>query len=366
VVNTTLLPSGEMIRDVHLVPDLDGMVAAIERACRPDRTVKVEARRLAEALFGDYLAANLLALGVACQAGFLPLSPGAIESAIALNGTAVEQNLQAFRQGRLYRLAPEQVEASLRPPPSSYPELVEREERDLGAHRAAYRELLGRCGGMGEGERRLLAVRLAELVRYQGPGLAARYLETVLAVFRREREALGDRADPAITREVARQLHKLMAYKDEYEVARLHLRAGMQERAAREFTGRVRIHYHLHPPLLRALGMRRKLRLGRWFEPALRALAALRGLRGTALDPFGRAEVRRLERGLVAWYQKVVEVAAEELRPGNRELVAELVRLPDGIRGYEQIKIDSAARATGRAEALLRALRGEPARAAAP
>ncbi len=365
VVNTDLFPSGEMIRDVHLDPGAGEMAAAISRACHPGRTVKVEARRAAEALFGDHLAANVFALGVACQAGFLPVSPGAVESAIALNGTLVEQNLEAFRYGRLWRLDPERVEAMVRPRALPYAEVVGREGAELGRRRAGYEGLLVRCGEMGEGERRLLAVRLAELVRYQDLSYAARYLDRVLDVFRRERSALGPGADPAVTREVARGLHKLMAYKDEYEVARLHLRAAMQRRAEREFTGRVRIHYHLHPPLLRALGLRRKIRLGRWFELAFRLLAAMRRLRGTALDPFGRAEGRRLERSLVSWYAGVVEVAMEELRPGNQALVAELAGLPDGIRGYERIKLDGATRAMARAEEILRELRGAPARALA-
>jgi indolepyruvate ferredoxin oxidoreductase len=365
VVNTTLFPSGEMIRDVHLDPGLGRMVAAISRVCRPDRTVKVEARRVAEALFGDHLATNVFALGVAYQSGFLPLSSGSIEAAMALNGTAVEQNLQAFRQGRRWRLAPEAVEASLRRPEPSCAQLVEREAADLGAGAARYRELLGRCGDMGEGERRLVALRLAELFRYQGPAWAERYLETVLRVLRREREALGPGADLAVTRGVARGLHRLMAYKDEYEVARLHLRAAMQRRAEADFEGRVRIHYLLHPPLLRALGLGGKLRLGRWIEPGLWLLARMRGLRGTPLDPFGRARVRRLERSLIAWYQGAVEVALERLGPGSQARVAELARLPDEIRGYEQVKMDGAARAMARAEALLRQLRDEPAARAA-
>jgi indolepyruvate ferredoxin oxidoreductase len=366
VINTTLLPSGEMIRDVHLDPGLGQMVAAISRVCRPGRTVKVEARRVAEALFGDHLAANVFALGVASQAGFLPLAPSAIESAIALNGTAAAQNLAAFRYGRLYRQDPEGVEALVRPPPPGCDEVVEREADDLGPRAGAYRDLLARCGEMAEGERRLLAIRLAELVRYQDARYAERYLDRVLDVFRRERRALGARADPAVTREVVRSLHKLMAYKDEYEVARLHLRGAMQRRAERMFGGRARVHYNLHPPLLRALGMRGKIRLGRWVEPLLRALAGMKGLRGTALDPFGRARVRRLERSLVSWYLGVVEVALEELRPESLGRVVEIARLPDEIRGYERIKIESAERAMGRAEALLRQLRQAPALAAAP
>ncbi|HET6924065.1 MAG TPA: 2-oxoacid:acceptor oxidoreductase family protein, partial [Anaeromyxobacteraceae bacterium] len=254
VVNTTLLPSGEMIRDVHLDPGLDRMVEAISRACHPERTVKVEARRLAEALFGDHLAANVLALGVAWQSGFLPLSARAIEEAIALDGTAVEQNLAAFRYGRLWRHDPKRLERWLRPPPEPEAALVEREGATLGRDRLAFQRLLQRCGELDPETRRLLPVRVAGLIKHHDAARAGRYLDAVLDAFARERRVLGPRAEPRVTREVIRNLHKLMAYKDEYEVARLHLEAGMQRRAEAAFTGQVRVHYNLHPPFLRALG----------------------------------------------------------------------------------------------------------------
>jgi len=358
VVNTTLLPSGEMIRDVHLDPGLDRMVEAISRVCDPKRTVKVEARRIAEALFGDHLAANVFALGAAWQSGFLPISARAIEDAIRLNGTAVDQNLAAFRYGRLWRNDPERLERSVRPLPPSYDEVVVREGDGLGRRRRSYEELLGRCAELDAESRRLLAVRVAGLIRHQDAAWAGRYVDAVLDAHRKERGALGPRAEPRVTREVVKGLHKLMAYKDEYEVARLHLEAAMQRRAEASFTGRVRVHYHLHPPLLRALGLGRKLSLGRWIEPMLWMLARMRGLRGTAFDPFGRAEVRKLERRLVEWYPRIVGRGLAELRPENHAAVIELAALPDRIRGYEKLKLDSARRAMERAEVLLRDLDG--------
>ncbi len=352
-VSTTLLPSGEMIRDVHLDPGLDRMIEAISRACAPERTVKVEARRLAEALFGDHLAANVVALGAAWQAGLLPLSARAIEDAIRLNATAVEQNLAAFRYGRIWQHAPRELERRLFPPAPTAAEVVAREGARLGAQRAAFEKLLERCGELDEESRSLLPVRVAGLLRHQDAAWAARYVDGVMDAFRRERRAIGADGTPRVTHEVIRNLHRLMAYKDEYEVARLHLEAAMQQRAEAAFTGRVRIHYHLHPPLLRALGLRRKLRLGRWIEPALWALARMRRLRGTALDPFGRAEVRRLERQLVDWYAGVVDRALEQLRPENHAQVVEVAALPARIRGYERVKVDGARAAMLRAEVLL-------------
>ncbi|HEY6098400.1 MAG TPA: indolepyruvate ferredoxin oxidoreductase family protein, partial [Anaeromyxobacter sp.] len=221
VVSTTLLPSGEMVRDVHLDPGLDRMIGAISRVCHPERTVEVEARRLAEALFGDHLAANLLALGAAWQSGFLPLSARAIEDAIGLNGTAVDQNLAAFRYGRLWRHAPERLERALRPAAPSLGDVVLREGNALGRRGRAYHALLDRCGELDVETRRLMAVRVAGLIRHEDAASAGRYVEAVLGSFRRERRVMGPAAEPRVTREVARNLHKLMAYKDEYEVARL-------------------------------------------------------------------------------------------------------------------------------------------------
>jgi indolepyruvate ferredoxin oxidoreductase len=358
VVNTTLLPSGEMIRDVHLDPGAERMIEAISRVCDPERTVKVEARGLAEALFGDHLAANVLALGVAWQSGFLPLSARAIEEAIALNGTAVEQNLSAFRHGRLWRHAPEQIERRLCPLPPSRVEVARREAGRLGARGRAYEELLERCAELDEESRCLLPVRVAGLVRHQDLASARRYVDRVLDTFRRERRALGAETEPRVTHAVIRNLHKLMAYKDEYEVARLHLEAAMQARAEASFTGRVRVHYYLQPPLLRALGLGGKLRLGRWIEPGLWLLARMRRVRGTFLDPFGRTEVRRLERRLVPWYAGSIEHALAELRPENHAQVTALADLPDLIRGYEGLKLESARGAMERAEVLLDDLRG--------
>ncbi len=276
-----------------------------------------------------------------------------------LNRTAVEQNLQAFRYGRLYRYDPERIEATISPSPPGPAELAEREGGGLGSLRPAYEALLERCAGLDSETRRLLAIRVAELIRYQDPDYAAQYLDFVLDVWGRESRALGEGAEYRVTREVVRNLYKLMAYKDEYEVARLHLRAGMRHRAEATWTGRVRIHYHLHPPFLRALGVKRKLRLGRWFEPVFWMLVRLRKLRGTRFDPFGRARVRRVERELIGWYAGLIDQALEHLRPHNQRQVAELARLPEAIRGYEQIKLDSVDRARSRAEILLREISGD-------
>ena len=143
-------------------------------------------------------------------------------------------------------------------------------------------------------------------------------------------------------------------------MARLHLRSSRGRVADQAFTGEVRVHYNLHPPFLRALGMRRKLRLGRWFDPALSLLAQLKRLRGTPLDPFGYARLRREERRLPGWYLDIVQRGLAALRPDNREVVAALASLPDRIRGYEELKLANLAEAERRSEELLRELDRKP------
>jgi len=334
VMNTTLLPSGELIRDVRKEAPVEPMVRAIRELTDPARCVEVEGRQLAEALFGDYMAANLFTLGAAHQAGLLPISAAAIEGAIELNGVSVRQNVQAFRYGRLARFDPERLQALVSPPRAeAVPPLEGFAELDAET-------------------RRMLAIRAAELRAYQDDRYARSYLSFVASVASREG------APYEITREVVRGLHKLMAYKDEYEVARLHLRASLRARAEATFEAPVRVSYVLHPPLLRAMGLRRKLRLGPWFTPALRALRSARGLRGTRLDPFGRPEVRRRERALPGWYRDLVTRALARLDDGNAGLVRDVARLPDEIRGYEEIKLRSIERAERQAELLLRQIEG--------
>jgi indolepyruvate ferredoxin oxidoreductase len=193
-------------------------------------------------------------------------------------------------------------------------------------------------------------VRIAELISYQDSKYAARYVDFVLAAAAREREALG--GPGPITQIVARSYYKLLAYKDEYEVARLHLKPAVREKVTGLFTEPRRVAYHFHPPLLRALGLERKLELGPWFTPALKLLRGLKRLRGTALDVFGWARVRREERRLIVWYEELVSAALARLAPRTQALVVELARLPDGIRGYEDIKLRNAAAARERAARL--------------
>jgi indolepyruvate ferredoxin oxidoreductase len=148
-----------------------------------------------------------------------------------------------------------------------------------------------------------------------------------------------------------------MAYKDEYEVARLLLKDEFFQRVRAQFGDDVQLAFNLHPPLLRGLGLQRKLRLGTWFIPILKALRALRGLRGTALDVFGYAKVRRIERQLIGEYRQLIESLLPNLNEDNYDMAVQLADLPDLIRGYEGIKLASVAEFRRRADELFREFR---------
>jgi indolepyruvate ferredoxin oxidoreductase len=328
VVNTHAAPTAAMVTDTGVkFPALERNVAAIGAATRAGENVYVDAEALSEALFDDHMPTNTVLIGAAYQAGCLPLSADALQQAIRLNGAAVEKNLAAFAWGRAVVSAPEAVRVVLEgeavPPPAP-----------LSGEAL---ELVEASGASGE-LRRLLEVRVVELMAYQDVALARRYVEDVVAVAQVERER-GAPGETAIAEAYARGLFKLLAYKDEYEVARLHLDAVEQARLRGEFGAGAKVYVMLHPPLLRALGLKRKLKLGRWFVPALRMLRAGRRLRGTRLDLFGLPRVRRVERALPGEYRKLVSRSLERLTPVTHAVVAEIAELPDVVRGYEDIKL---------------------------
>ncbi len=287
---------------------------------------------------------NTLALGAAYQRGMLPVSAGALEQAIRLNGAAVEKNLAAFAWGRAVVAAPDAVEQATRAPEAPAHELTD-SERELVA--------LAIDGDAGE-LRRLVEVRVPELVAYQDEAYARRYAEAVRRVHVAEQERTPGHSE--LTEAVARHLFKLMAYKDEYEVARLHLDAVEQAKLQAEFGEDAKVAFNLHPPLLRAMGLERKLELGSWFVPSFKALYRMRRLRGTKLDPFGRAEVRRVERELIGEYEEMVAEALARLTPESHATALKLLELPDVIRGYEEIKLRNVALFRKRSEPLRKRL----------
>jgi indolepyruvate ferredoxin oxidoreductase len=188
----------------------------------------------------------------------------------------------------------------------------------------------------------LLAVRIADLTGYHDEGYARQYADFVERV--RVAEAAAVPGETAVTEAVARSLHKLMAYKDEYEVARLALDPAFEAHVTEAFGPGSQVSYRLHPPVLRALGLEHKVTLGPWFKPAFQVLRSSRRLRGTPADVFGYSRMRRLERQLIADYRASVERALGRLSPGTHETVTRIAALPDVIRGYEQVKLGNVVR----------------------
>jgi indolepyruvate ferredoxin oxidoreductase len=298
---------------------------------------------MAEGLFDDHMATNPIMLGAAYQAGALPIAAAAIERAIRINGVQVEMNLLAFRWGRMAVVDRARVEAAVKQATGRAAE----QPRALSAEARALVDTVGASGEL----QRLLEIRVPELIAYQSAAYAREYVDFVRRVAEVEAERAPGRS--GLGKAVAIHLYKLMAYKDEYEVARLHLDTALQAQLRSKFGPKIRTYWHLHPPLLRALGLKKKLRLGAWFAPAFRMLRAIKGLRGTAFDVFGYAEVRRLERTLIGEYRQLLETVLVRLSPVTHDAAVTIAELPDEVRGYEQIKIDNVARFREKAEQLI-------------
>jgi len=337
IVNTHVAPTA----DFATHPDLDlspaRMEAAIRAAAGDEGCWFVAATELATALLGDAIATNLFLVGYALQKGRLPVGLAALDRAIELNGRALAMNRRALAWGRLAAV-------------------------DLEAVRRAARAGLPAPAPPAAGDplEVLVAHRVQLLTAYQDARYAARYRALVERVAARERQTCGEplRLAPA----VARYASKLMAYKDEYEVARLWSDGSFRAQLEREFESWDRIRLHLAPQLANPrdpdTGRARKWALGPWSLRAMGVLARLRFLRGTPLDPFGWTAHRRLERRLVREYQATVEELLVRLRPENRELAVEIASVPESIRGFDLVKERHLEQARARQRELLARLRG--------
>lgn len=357
VLNSDLFPTGEQVRDVYATVDSDGLRASI--ADVTDTLAEVRARWIADELFADYMLTNIIVVGTAYQHGLLPLSAEAIEEALRINGVAVERNIQAFRYGRLWVIDRQEVIDEITPPPAdAATELANRRDRLQSSARAALDRLWARTEGLDEESRRMLAVRLPELLDYADRAEPAHdYLSKVLMVATAEdRVAPGHRE---LTHAVIRHLFKVMAYKDEYEVARLHLKPDFAEHVATTFEGDVEVAYNLQPPLARRLGMG-KIQLGSWFDVGFKVLRAGRRLRGTPFDPFALQASRIEERRVLDWYVELLDEVVGAVSPLNHGIAVQLAELPDGIRGYEQVKHEGVVAAQERAERLREQLSRPP------
>ena len=339
VISVTETPTGAMVTDTSVTfPEQAAVRSAVDAVTA--RAAYLDAGAIARQGLDDEQYANMVLVGAAYQAGALPLAASAIERAIELNGVAVAANVQAFRLGRLAVADPGRLSAMLGGGDDAVPadaDAAAGDDSDLAA---------------------LLAVRIADLTGYQDEGYARQYADFVERV--RAAEAAAVPGESAVTEAVARSLHKLMAYKDEYEVARLALDPAFEAQLTEAFGPGSRVSYRLHPPVLRSLGLQHKVALGPWFKPAFRVLRSSRRLRGTPADVFGYSRMRRLERQLIADYQATIEDALGQLSPGNHEVVTKIAGLPDVIRGYEQVKLGNVERYRRELAALQAELAAQP------
>ena len=334
IVSTSKVPTGAMVRDTTVeYPEGDHLLEIINRATRAGDNVFFDALGLAETLFGDHMMANFIVIGAAYQAGALPMSAAAIERAIELNGVKVEDNQHAFRAGRL-AVTDRDWLAGLDVKRTG--EVAPPLKRS-----AAAQALIDSLPAQGE-LKRLVEIRVPELIVYQNEAYARQYLADIQRVYAAEQAACPGQTE--LSEAVARYLFKLMAYKDEYEVARLSLKPEARAAISAQFGARARVRYHLQPPLLKALGLKRKIQVGSWFDVVYRLLRQLRFLRGSPVDPFGYDRVRRVERDLVAQYRRLIFAAIDDLSADNYARAVELARLPDMIRGYDEVKLGNVER----------------------
>ncbi|NNE75261.1 MAG: indolepyruvate ferredoxin oxidoreductase family protein [Acidimicrobiales bacterium] len=348
VGSSTVTPTGQMVADPTIVaPTSAELAARIAEHTRTDHTWWADAAEITTDVFGDAVAANVFVVGMAVQAGALPLEPAVVEQALGLNGVAVDKNVAAFRLGRHQICDPGTVTELRHRCRPDRPRPFEATDPALIAAVDAIEATTG------DADLRRTCLRLShDLVGFADHELARAYVATVARVAAAEAALPLD--STALTKAVAVNLHRFMAYKDEYEVARLLLDDDALAEARRLAGPTGKISYRLHPPMLRALGMDRKIKLGTWSQPALRALARGKKLRGTRLDPFGLAKVRRIERKLPDEYRATLETLLAHLGADNHQLAVEIAGLPDGVRGYEHLKLQRVAEYREATKAALR------------
>ena len=327
------------------------IVSAVKTALEGQEPELVDATALANALLGDSIASNLFMLGYAWQKGWVPLSHAALMRAIELNAAAIEMNKTAFNWGRLAAHDIARVreaalgQASARP--GAIPVMLDDSSLSVTLDD-------------------VVARRVAFLTDYQNAAYAEKYKSLVDKV--RAGEQAKTPGATALTEAVARYAFKLMAYKDEYEVARLYTGGDFEKRVRETFDGDFKIHFHLAPPLLArrdSEGHLRKGEYGSWVFGAFKLIAKLKGLRGTAFDIFGYTAERKMERALIDEYFATVDELLGKLDRDNHALAVEIATIPEHIRGYGHIKDAHLAKARARQEQLLAAWRSPQAALAA-
>lgn len=340
VANTAEVMPGDFARSADFSLPVERLKRAIQSAVGDTHAHFVDATRTATALFGNSLAANMFMLGFAFQHGGLPLSAEAVERAIELNGEAVAMNLAAFRWGRRAGHDPQFVQA-----------LVDKQSGPVAGQ------------GLAQTLDEIVARRSTFLTDYQNAAYAQRYSTRVQRIAAAEEAAVP--GSTAVSEAVARSLFKLMAIKDEYEVARLYTDGSFDRQLAAQFGSYDRLEFHLAPSAFSRRddnGHLRKARFGPWMKKAFKLLAPLRRLRGTPLDLFGYTAERRMERQLLADYESDLDRIERVLAPGRIEAAAALASAPQLIRGFGHVKHANAVKAQAERVRLIERLDASPER----
>ena len=342
VINGYVQPVAAFVMNGDMDLGAEAMMKTIRDAAGEESTSFVDGTGLATAILGDSIATNLFMLGHAWQKGLVPLSLDAIERAIELNGVAVETSKRTFAWGRLaaHNLAAVQAAA----------------EPTLRVEKKVARTLP-----------EIVTRRFDLLEAYQDRNYAERYRAFVDKVAKVEKERARGRS--GLAEAVARSLYKLMAYKDEYEVARLYTDGEFHKKLATQFEGDYKVTFHLAPPLFAdrdpTTGQLQKREYGAWVMPMFRILASLKRLRGTRLDPFGYTEERRTERRLIDEYRATVETLLGTLDQGNHALAVQIAEVPESMRGFGHVKDKNVRLAKQREASLLASYHNPAAQAAA-
>jgi indolepyruvate ferredoxin oxidoreductase len=332
IVSENVTPTSDFQQDRDFNMPEDKLWEILEQSCGTSNLQRIPAQDLAVRFCGDSVYANMVVLGATWQAGHVPLTLEALRKAIQLNGQAVETNLRAFAVGRQFIAAPERF--------------VRRQSSVIQWLPPADRENLAD----------LIVHRRTRLVTYQNEAYAAQFEEFLKFVQRARLQA-----PQGFEQAVAKNLYKLMAYKDEYEVARLHSSSEIKELVASQFEGDYQVGYSLAPPLFARRGsdgLPRKRVYGDWMGRAFRLLAPLKVLRGTPFDPFGHTDERRTERALINEYKDVIRATLPYLDKHPQKCL-ELARIPEQIRGFGHVKASSVDQARKRQEALFREITGK-------
>jgi indolepyruvate ferredoxin oxidoreductase len=311
LLNTAEMLTGDFVRHRDASLNADERVAAVEDAVGQGRVTTIDANRLARRLMGDSIYANILMVGCAWQQGLIPVSLDALLRAIELNGIKIDENKQAFTWGRI-----------------------------AAANAGEIVDLLGENdSGIDETLDEMITRRRDFLVEYQGTGLAEKYAALVGRV-REAEKSIAD--DEVLSRSVAAAYFRLLSYKDEYEVARLHTRPEFLQTLRDDYGSKAKLRFHLAPPLFSrkkdARGRPLKKEFGAWMLPVFRLLAGMRGLRGTPFDLFGYTAERRMERGLILEFEDLLESALAGMTVENRDILNGNVSRYLELRGYGPVK----------------------------